>query len=69
VPGLSESTLIVNVPEDVTDCAGWGDPGRDCGVDGDGVVDVHPPKITHADRIIARNRNQRICITEQQHPG
>jgi hypothetical protein len=44
------------------------DPDGDCGVDGD-VVEVHPPKIRHAERITAESMNQRICITEKVHPG
>jgi hypothetical protein len=74
-PGLSESTVRVNVPDDPADCAGcwpdcagWEDPDRDCGVDTD-VVDVHPPKITSTDRITAMSMNQRICITGHVHPG
>ena len=74
-PGLSESTLRVNTPDEAADrtgCwpdgAGWKDPDGGCGVDGD-VVEVHPPKITSADRITTENVNQRISITGKVHSG
>jgi hypothetical protein len=74
VPGLNESTLRVNIPDDAADCsvwpscAGWEDPDGDSGVEGD-VVEGHPPEITNAARIAAKNMNLRICITGKVHTG
>ena len=34
----------------------------------EGLVELHPPEITNADRMTAKNMNQRICITGKVHP-